>query len=100
MIDFKGPILLFTETVTFPAAFLAGLLSFLSPCILPLIPAYFSFITGLTVEELTADKGQVRRKVILSTLAYVSGFSVIFILFGASASFLGGMASQYAWIIR
>lgn len=91
---------MFTETVTFPAAFLAGLLSFFSPCILPLIPAYFSFITGLTLDELTADTGQVRRKVILSTLAYVTGFSVIFILFGASASFLGGMASQYAWVVR
>jgi cytochrome c-type biogenesis protein len=90
----------FTETITFPAAFIAGLLSFLSPCVLPLIPAYFSFITGLSVEEMTTDAKGIRQKVILSTLAYVAGFSFIFILFGASASFLGGFASQYSWVIR
>ncbi len=91
---------MFTETVTFPAAFAAGLLSFLSPCVLPLIPAYFSFITGLSLDELTADKQEIRKKVILSTLAYVAGFSCIFILFGASASFLGKLASQYSWVVR
>nr|WP_321395719.1 cytochrome c biogenesis protein CcdA [uncultured Desulfobacter sp.] len=89
-----------TQTITFPAAFVAGLLSFLSPCVLPLIPAYFSFITGLSLDELTADDKEVRKKVILSTLAYVAGFSSIFILFGASASFLGGLASQYSWVVR
>ncbi len=91
---------MFTETITFPAAFIAGLLSFLSPCVLPLIPAYFSFITGLSVDELTADNKKIRQKVIMSTLAYVAGFSFVFILFGASASFLGGLASQYSWVIR
>lgn len=91
---------MFTETITFPAAFIAGLLSFLSPCVLPLIPAYFSFITGLSVDEMTSDNKQIRQKVILSTLAYVAGFSFIFILFGASASFLGGLASKYSWVIR
>ncbi|MBU0972585.1 MAG: cytochrome c biogenesis protein CcdA [Proteobacteria bacterium] len=91
---------MFTETITFPAAFIAGLLSFLSPCVLPLIPAYFSFITGLSVDEMTADTKGIRQKVILSTLAYVAGFSSIFILFGASASFLGGLAAQYSWVIR
>ena len=91
---------MFTENITYSAALVAGLLSFFSPCILPLIPAYFSFITGLTLDELTQDKKEVRRKVILSTLFYVSGFSFIFILFGASASFLGGVASQYSWVVR
>jgi cytochrome c-type biogenesis protein len=91
---------LFTETVTFPAAFAAGLLSFLSPCVLPLIPAYFSFITGLSLDELTADNRKIRKKVILSTLAYVAGFSTVFILFGASASYLGGLTAQYSWVIR
>ena len=91
---------MFTETVTFPAAFAAGLLSFLSPCVLPLIPAYFSFITGLSLDELTADNREIRQKVILSTLAYVAGFSTVFILFGASASLLGGMAARYSWVIR
>jgi len=90
----------FTETITYPAALFAGLLSFFSPCILPLIPAYFSFITGLSLDELTEDKKETRRKVFLSTLFYVAGFSFIFILFGASASFLGGFVSQYSWVIR
>lgn len=96
----KGYPCVFTETITFPAAFIAGLLSFLSPCVLPLIPAYFSFITGLSLDELTTDVREIRKKVILSTLAYVAGFSSIFILLGASASFLGGLAAQYAWVIR
>ena len=91
---------MFTENITYSAAIIAGLLSFFSPCILPLIPAYFSFITGLTLDELTENKKEVRQKVILSTLFYVAGFSFIFILFGASASFLGGVASQYSWVVR
>ncbi|MCP4673586.1 MAG: cytochrome c biogenesis protein CcdA [Desulfobacula sp.] len=91
---------MFTENLTYSAALIAGLLSFFSPCILPLIPAYFSFITGLTLDELTEDKKEVRQKVILSTLFYVAGFSFIFILFGASASFLGAIASQYSWVVR
>jgi len=90
----------FTENITYSAALVAGLLSFFSPCILPLIPAYFSFITGLTLDELTQNKKEVRQKVILSTLFYVAGFSFIFILFGASASFLGSVASQYSWVVR
>jgi len=92
--------ILFTETITFQAAFIAGLLSFFSPCILPLIPAYFTFITGLSLDELTLDAGQTRKKVLVSTLAYVCGFSFVFILLGASASFLGSAMAKYTWLIR
>lgn len=91
---------MFTENITYSAALIAGLLSFFSPCILPLIPAYFSFITGLSLDELTENTKETRKKVILSTLFYVAGFSSIFILLGASASFLGGLASKYSWVIR
>ncbi len=91
---------MFTENITYSAALLAGLLSFFSPCILPLLPAYFSFITGLSLDELTENKKETRRKVFLSTIFYVAGFSFIFILFGASASFLGGLAAQYSWVVR
>jgi len=91
---------LFTETITFQAAFMAGLLSFFSPCILPLIPAYFTFITGLSLDELSLDNREIRKKVMLSTLAYVSGFSFVFILLGASASFLGSFMAEYTWLIR
>ena len=89
------------ESITYPAAFAAGLLAFFSPCILPLIPAYFTFITGYSLEELTSGKrGGVRRKVIVATLAFGLGFSLIFILLGASASFMGGLAARYHQIIR
>lgn len=92
---------MFAETVSYSAAFAAGLLSFFSPCVLPLIPAYFSFITGMSLEELTEnyDTG-IRRKVLISTLAFILGFSVVFILLGASASFLGNLTHAYRDYIR
>ncbi len=89
-----------TEAVSFPAAFLAGLLSFFSPCVLPLIPAYFTFITGYSLEELTEGNIEIRKKVILSTISFVSGFSVVFILMGASASYLGGLIYKHKDLIR
>lgn len=88
------------EEITYTVALFAGLTSFFSPCILPLLPAYFSFITGMSVEELIQNKEGTRKKVILATAFYVAGFSLVFILLGASASFLGGMARDYSWIIR
>ncbi|MBI9082439.1 MAG: cytochrome c biogenesis protein CcdA [Desulfobacterales bacterium] len=90
-----------TESVSYSAAFAAGLISFFSPCILPLIPAYFTFITGFSLEELTKNvSADVRKKVILSTAAYVSGFSLVFVLMGASASYLGAMIFDHRNAIR
>lgn len=90
-----------TQTVSFPAAFLAGLLSFLSPCILPLIPAYFTFITGMSIDRMTQDDDRaVRRKLILSTLSYVLGFSLVFVIMGAAISVLGHQLSEYRDMIR
>ena len=92
---------MFTETVHFPAAFIAGLLSFFSPCVLPLIPAYFTFISGFSMEELTSDcNAETRRKVFLATLSFVSGFSSVFILMGGSASLIGSFIIKYKDIIR
>ena len=92
---------MFVENVPYPAAFLFGLLSFFSPCVLPLLPAYFSFITGYSTEELIAGNGSaVRKKVILSTTAFVLGFSAVFIALGASASFIGDLAHNYRDTIR
>ncbi len=92
---------MFTESISFPAAFIAGLLSFFSPCILPLIPAYFTFITGFSLEKLTQDENtEIRKKVVFSTLLFVLGFSFVFILMGASASYLGGLFFQYRKFIR
>ena len=73
----------------------------MSPCVLPLIPAYFTFITGFSLEELTEYRNsEIRKKVFLSTIFFVSGFSLVFILMGASASYLGGLMYKYRELIR
>lgn len=92
---------MFTESIPYSISFAAGLSSFLSPCILPLIPAYFTLITGYSLEELTENyDSTLRKRVIFSTLSYVLGFSLVFILLGASASYLGGFINQYSDVIR
>ena len=89
------------EDVTYSVALLYGLLSFFSPCVLPLIPSYFCFITGLSLEELTtASQSTLRQKIMFSTLAFVLGFSIVFIILGASASYLGGLLSSHKGLIR
>ena len=92
---------MFEQDITYPAAFFAGLLSFFSPCILPLIPAYFTYITGYSLEELTKEATTaIRARVVRSTIAYVIGFSIIFVLMGASASYVGRTIFEYKDIIR
>ena len=92
---------MFVESVSFPAALLAGLLSFFSPCVLPLIPSYFSFICGCSMEELTNDMVvSLRKRVIVSTIFFVCGFSLVFILMGASASMLGNLFFAYKGPVR
>jgi len=76
--------------MAFLVALLAGAASFLSPCILPLIPAYLSFVSGLSVEDL--QKGD--RRVLWSTIGFVLGFSLVFTLLGAGFSFIGKLADQ------
>ncbi len=73
------------------AAFGAGLISFVSPCVLPLIPAYISFISGVSIDVLKDKGGGSRnlKNIVISSVVFVAGFSVIFILLGASATFLG-----------
>jgi cytochrome c-type biogenesis protein len=82
---------LFQENISLLAAFTAGLISFVSPCVLPLIPAYLSFISGVSVEEMKSrdKKSQVLKKVSLNTLLFILGFSVVFVALGASATFFG-----------
>ena len=77
-------------TVTVPAAALAGLLSFLSPCVLPLVPPYLTFIAGTSVEELASTTaGRARRDTMLAALLFVAGFGTVFVALGASASVAG-----------
>jgi len=72
-------------------AWVAGLLSVLSPCVLPLMPAYLSLVSGVSVEELRARAGEgvIRQRVMLAAGSFVAGFSVIFVVLGASATLLG-----------
>ena len=72
-------------TTTLSIAFLAGLISFLSPCVLPLIPGYISYISGQTVNDIVAS----RQKILVKTILFALGFSVVFISFGATASLIG-----------
>lgn len=80
-----------TQEVTLLAAFAAGFLSFISPCVLPLIPGYISFISGMTLEEMQGATGarSSQGRVLLASCAFVLGFTVIFVAAGASASALG-----------
>lgn len=83
-------------------AFAAGLLSFLSPCVLPLVPSYVVFITGLSFEELTHEhsKQKLRRIILIHSLLFILGFSFLFTALGASASLLGQFLSEYRDAIR
>ncbi|MDP6560389.1 MAG: cytochrome c biogenesis protein CcdA [Candidatus Binatia bacterium] len=85
-------------------AFTAGLLSFLSPCVLPLIPSYLSFVSGVSLEEMRSAEivGKVRRRVVLNSLAFIFGFSLVFVSLGGSASLLGGLflSSFQGWSVR
>jgi cytochrome c-type biogenesis protein len=77
------------------AAFLAGLISFLSPCVLPLVPGYVSLISGAGVEELKSNDAQLLRKVMLNSLAFIVGFSIVFIALGAISTEVGQMLRYY-----
>lgn len=85
--------------VSYAGALLAGLLSFLSPCVLPLVPPYLCFIGGVTFEQLTSDRqtadAEVKRRVLWAALAFVLGFAVVFTAFGATASAIGKLIAQH-----
>jgi cytochrome c-type biogenesis protein len=84
------------------AAFFAGFLSFISPCVLPLVPSYLVYITGLSLDQVAdADERHgVRKTIIANALLFIAGFSVVFIAFGASASLIGRILTDYQHIIR
>ena len=89
--------LLLRVTASFALAFLAGLLSFLSPCVLPLVPSYVGFLTGLTLEELEIRRGTA----LVHALWFVTGFSLVFVALGATASALGvWLVGSQVWIGR
>lgn len=83
--------------VTFGGALLAGLLSFVSPCVLPIVPPYLAWLAGVSFEELKAEASDPvrRRRVILSAVAFVLGFTTVFVALGATASVIGRTIAQY-----
>ena len=91
-----------TTEVSLPLAFFGGILSFISPCVLPLVPSYISFVTGISFEELTNDSGKEIKKVILkNSLMFILGFSTVFVvILGSSAQLFGSLFMEYQDIVR
>ena len=83
------------SNITIAIAFVAGILSFLTPCVLPLVPGYISLISGVSVEHLKGEGGEsrtaARRAVIINSLAFNAGVSLIFVLLGATAGWVGNV---------
>lgn len=89
------------ENVTILLAFFAGFASFISPCVLPIVPGYLSFISGVSFEEMTSAgaRSEVRRRIFLNSLFFVIGFSLVFISLGASATFIGQVLREHLRLI-
>lgn len=90
------------EEVSIWLAFLAGVLSFVSPCMLPLYPSYLSYITGVSVEQIRQDGGGIwrQRQAMLHTLSFILGFSIIFFALGLSASLIGQLFLRYQTVLQ
>ncbi|MDI7743460.1 cytochrome c biogenesis protein CcdA [Lysinibacillus fusiformis] len=89
-----------SEQISIILAFGAGLLSFISPCSLPLYPAFLSYVTGISLNELKEEKGVFNRKALIHTLLFLLGFSIIFMALGFSTSFIGTLFIQYQELLR
>src|SRR5260221_9882036 len=85
--------------VTILAALLAGLVSFLSPCVLPLVPPYLVYLAGASLERFadTEPKQVLKRETVIAALLFVAGFSTVFVALGASASVVGAMLRAYSY---
>ena len=92
--------MLVLSEVSLMAAFLAGLLSFISPCVLPLVPGYISFISGISLEDIENKRQQNKNTIIISSLFFIIGFSLVFILLGATATLLGSFLLEKAFILK
>ncbi len=88
------------DSVPLLVAFSAGLLSFLSPCVLPLVPSYVTFITGLSLDEAELTPPSVRRTAALHSLAFIAGFALVFVALGASATVAGQLFREHQIAIR
>jgi cytochrome c-type biogenesis protein len=91
-----------TGNITFVGAFIAGVLSFLSPCVLPLIPSYITYITGLSFSDLQAEHPthKVRQQTVIHSLIFIAGFTTVFVLLGASATYVGNYLQSHMGLLR
>ncbi|MFH1594716.1 MAG: cytochrome c biogenesis protein CcdA [Candidatus Omnitrophota bacterium] len=94
-----------TESISFVMAFVSGIFIFLSPCIFPIIPAYISYLTGISFNEISEkttkeERRRIRAVTALHALSFILGFSIVFILLGLSATFLGKLLFQYQPILK
>jgi cytochrome c-type biogenesis protein len=95
------------EEVSLFAAFIAGILSFISPCVLPLIPGYLSFVSGVSLEEMRAPDASAavatsdskRRRAVIMSLAFVLGFSIVFVALGATATAVGTLLMDHIQLL-
>jgi cytochrome c-type biogenesis protein len=90
-----------SDSVSLVTAFLAGLISFLSPCVLPIVPGYLSFISGVNVAELKQGEAPagLARRVGLTSVAFVLGFSTVFVALGAAATLIGSVLQEYKRVL-
>ena len=90
------------ENISYAVAFMAGLLTYLSPCLLPLIPSFIAYITGVSFGDLKdiQKAKDIRYKTIVHSLLFILGFSIVFILLGLTATFIGKSLFQYQKFIR
>src|SRR5690242_14743886 len=86
------------QNVSIPAALIAGLVSFLSPCVLPLVPPYLIYLTGATIEHVESEElaSTSKRAIMMAALLFVLGFSTVFVALGASASLIGSLIRAWS----
>lgn len=93
-----------TNEVSIPLAFLGGVLSFVSPCVLPLVPSYISFVTGISFEELTDSNNngaELKKVILLNSVMFILGFSTVFVvILGSSAQLFGTFFMEYQDVVR
>ncbi len=93
---------MFTLEISYLGALIGGLLSFLSPCVLPLVPPYLCYLGGTSLEELTADGAidrNLTRRVVITAIVFVLGFTTVFVTLGATASAMGGFITDPAGVL-
>jgi len=91
-----------TSDITVISAIIAGILSFLSPCVLPLVPSFITYLTGLSLAELQSENNnkKARLKIVTHSLLFIAGFTAVFVILGASATMAGGFLRNHMDIMR